>query len=202
MAKFTRARNFWLALLVAAIVMAGLPSVAQAEEDAVRFRVINRAERGITVRLYATDGSGRAYYMHVEALTTKDLYPQRGVYDYRLTACGIMVRGTVDLTKPYRWVMPKCGFTKAQGAKAESTQNLGKDPLHLVNVTLVNDTGGYLQIWLSGPYPYVFYIPPDGSKSVSILKGTYVWSHYSCGGTYSSGTVVANYGKTKVITCD
>lgn len=202
MTPITKARKFWLALMVAVILLASLPSIAQAEEDVVRLRVLNRADRGITVRLYSSDGSGRAYYMHVEAFTTKDMFPLRGIYDYRLTACGIMVRGTVDLTKPLKWVMPKCGFTKAQGAEGENTQNLGKDPLHLIKITLVNDTGVSLRLSLSGPYPYVFIIPAAGSKVVSILKGFYIWSHYACDGLYDSGNLYADFSKTKTIDCD
>jgi len=202
MTQMTKAKKFWLALLVAVLVLAALPATALAQEDLVRFRVVNKADRGITVRLYSTDGSGRAYYMHIEAKTTKTMTPPRGIYDYRLTACGIMVRGTVDLMGPLTWQMPQCGDKGGPGSKAANTQDIGKDIMNLVKIKLVNHTGRTLRLSLSGPYPYFFLIATDESRTVSILKGSYVWSHYACDGLYDSGNLFANNAKTKVIECD
>jgi hypothetical protein len=203
MTQKNKATKLWLALLVTAILLAALPATALAQdEDLVRFRVINRAERGITIRLYATDGSGRAYYMRVEALSTKDMSPIRGQYTYRLTACGIMVTGKLDLSKPMTWINPECGEKGGAGTKAPNTMDVGKDILKLVKIKLVNKTPGDMRIWLEGPYPYMFDIPFGGSLTVSIRKGSYVWHHYECDGQYQSGNLFANNTKTRVIECD
>lgn len=202
MTQMTKARKFWLALMVAVLLLAALPSTVLAQDDLVRFRVINRSDRSITVRLYAKDGSGRAYYMQIEAQSTKNMTPQRGVYDYRLTACGIMVRGTADLTKPLTWIMPQCGDKNGPGTKAPNTQDIGKDIMPLVKIKLVNRTGSDMQIWLAGPFPYVFSIPAGGSKTVSILKGSYTWRHYACDGVLDTGNLFANNAKTRVLECD
>lgn len=202
MTQMTKAKKFWLALLVTVLVLAALPTTALAKEDLVRFRVENRADRGITIRLYAKDASGRAYYMRVEALTTKSMTPIRGVYDYRLTACGIMVRGIVDLTKPLTWIMPQCGDKGGPGTKAPNTQDIGRDILKLVKIKLVNRTGEDLQIWLAGPFPFVFSINAGDSKTVSIPKGSYTFRHYACDGVRETGNLFANVAKTRVIECD
>lgn len=201
MTQITKAKKFWLGLLVAMLVLAALPSTSLAAEDLVRFRVENRASRGITVRLYSRDGTGRAYYMHIEPLTTKSMSPIRGIYDYRLTACGIMVTGTVNLTKPLTWIMPECGDKGGPGTKAANTQDIGRDILKLVKIKLVNRTDVDMRIWLEGPFPYSFLIPAGGSKTVSILKGSYVWHHFACG-NFDSGNLFANNAKSKVFECD
>ncbi len=201
MSQMTKAKKFWLGLLVATLVLAALPSPALAQDDLVRFRIINHANRGITIRLYSRDGSGRAYYMHVEALTTKSMTPIRGVYDYRLTACGVMVTGTVDLTGALTWINPECGDKGGPGSKAANTQDIGRDILKLVKIKLVNRTDLDMRIWLAGPFPYTFVIPAGGSKTVSILKGSYVWHHFACG-NFDSGNLFANNAKSKVFECD
>lgn len=193
-------KKFLLAALAVVIVLGALPSSVMAADDIVRFRVINNADRGITVRLYATDGSGRAYYMRVEATSTKDMSPIAGVYTYRLTACGVMVKGTVDLTKPVIWQNPQCGDKGGPGSKAPNTTDVGKI-LKLMKIRIVNRTGSDLQIWLDGPFQYVFKIPAGGSKTVSILKGIYEYGHYACDGVLVVGNLNANKAATRTIEC-
>lgn len=194
-------KKFLLAVLAVVIVLGALPSsVMAAEDELVRFRVINNADRGITIRLYATDGSGRAYYMRVEANTTKNMTPIGGVYSYRLTACGVMVWGTVDLTRPLTWQNPQCGDKGGPGSKAPNTQDVGKI-LKLMQIKIVNRTGSDLQIWLDGPFQYVFKIPAGGNKIVSILKGIYEYGHYACDGVLVQGNLNANKAATRTIEC-
>jgi hypothetical protein len=192
--------KFVLAALAAVLLLSALPSPALAADDVVRFRVENRADRGITIRLYATDGSGRAYYMRVEKESTKIMTPLAGVYTYRLTACGVMVKGTLDLSKNMNWIMPQCGDKGGPGTKAPNTQDVGKI-LKLVSVRLVNRTGAPMKIWLEGPFQYVFNIPNGGSKTVSILKGEYEWGHYACG-ALDEGKLHVVSTMSRVFECD
>lgn len=200
MKGLSKPRKFLLATLVVVLLTAALPIAVSAQADLVRFTVKNLADRGITIRLYATDGTSRAYYMRVDAETTKVMTPERGVYTYRLTACGVMVRGTVDLTKPLTWQMPKCGDKGGPGSQAPNTQDVGTI-LKLTKVKLVNRTGDDLKVWLAGPFQYVFNIPAGGSKTVSILKGTYEWGHYACGNLDEGNLEVAGF-TTKIFDCD
>jgi hypothetical protein len=200
MTKAFPLKKLMLAVLAAAIVLAALPSQAfAAQEDLVRFTVVNNADRGITIRLYSTEDSTRAYYMRVEANSTKIMTPIEGIYTYRLTACGVMVKGTVDLTGPLKWQHPQCGDKGGPGSKAPNTQDVGKI-LKLMKVRIVNSTGSALQIWLDGPFQYVFQIPEGGFKDVSILKGVYEFGHYACGALVT-GTLNATKATTRGISC-
>ena len=191
-----------LVIMVVALLAAALPSVAlAAQSDLVRFTVDNRSDRDITIRLYSTDGSGTAYYMQVLAGTVKIMTPPRGIYNYRLTACGVMVFGEVDLNGPLTWIMPVCGDKGGPGSKAPNTQDIGKI-LALTKVNLINDTGAFLRVWFAGPFQYVFDIPVGDTKLVSILKGFYVWGHFACGGQLREGNLYAAGEKTKVFVCN
>jgi hypothetical protein len=194
-------KKLFLISMVVALLAAALPTVAFAQSDLVRFKVDNNADRSITIRLYSRDGSGRAYYMQVEADTSKTMTPPRGLYDYRLTACGVMVFGEVDLNGPLTWLVPDCGDKGGPGSKAPNTQDVGKI-LKLTKVKLENDTGKALRVWLAGPFHYVFDIPASGSKTVSILKGTYTWTHFACSGLLEQGNLYAVGAKVKSFDCD
>lgn len=200
MKSLSKSRKLMLATLVVVLLAAALPVTAFAQADLVRFTVKNLADRGITIRLYATDGTSRAYYMRVDAQTTKVMTPERGVYTYRLTACGVMVRGTVDLSKPLTWQMPQCGDKGGPGSQAPNTQDVGAI-LKLTKVRLINRTGEDMKIWLEGPFQYVFNVPAGGSKTVSILKGTYEWGHYACGGLDEGTLEVAGF-TSRIFECD
>ncbi|MEX1247199.1 MAG: hypothetical protein WEA61_01850 [Anaerolineales bacterium] len=200
MNRLTKSRKILLAVMVVALLAVALPGAASAADDLVRFKVVNNSDRGITIRLYSQDGSGRAYYMRVEAETTKIMTPPRGMYDYRLTSCGVMVFGEVDLTGPLTWLVPDCGNKGGPGSRAPNTQDVGSI-LKLTKVKLINKTGTTLKVWLDGPWQYVFNIPSGGSKTVSILKGVYEWGHFACDGNRTEGILeVAGYS-TKTFEC-
>lgn len=190
-----------LVFMAVALLAAALPSAAMAQSDLVRFTVENRSDRDITIRLYSRDGSGRAYYMQVLAETTKIMTPLRGTYDYRLTACGVMVWGEVDLNGPLTWLMPDCGDKGGPGSKAPNTQDIGKI-LALTKVELINNTGTTLRVWFDGPFQYVFDIPVGGTKLVSILKGFYQWTHFACSGQLREGNLYAVGAKIKTFICN
>lgn len=199
MRKLTQFKRVMLVAVIVALLAATLPEAVQAA-DLVRFTVDNKADRNITIRLYSRDGSGRAYYMQVLAGTTKIMTPERGTYDYRLTACGVMVWGEVDLNGPLTWQVPKCGSKGGPGSKAANTQDVGKI-LKLTKVKLVNSTGSTLRVWFDGPFQYVFTIPAGKTMAVSILKGLYKWSHFACAGEFLQGNVYAVGEKTKTFVC-
>ncbi len=197
----TKLKRISMILMAVALLAAALPgSALAAQSDLVRFTVQNKADRSITIRLYSQDISGPAYYLHVEGGITKVMTPPRGTYDYRLTACGIVTRGELDLNKTLTWVVPQCGDKGGPGSKAPNTQDVGKI-LKLTKVKLVNDTGHILEIWLHGPFAYVFTIPAGGSETVSIPHGDYTWGHYACSGLWTGGNLVVAGAKTKTFSC-
>src|SRR5690606_2813510 len=112
--------------------------------------------------------------------------------------CGITTRGELDLSKhQFKWMVPKCGDKGGPGSKAPNTQDVGK-VLALTKVTLVNETGARLVLTLRGPQTYVFTIPADGKKVVSIVRGEYTWGHFACNnGEYQRGNLTASANRTR-----
>lgn len=202
MEKKLNFKKITLALVAVALLLAALPTQALAAPDVVRFRVDNQAERQLTVRLYATDGSARAYYMSVEGGTVKVLNPIRGTYTYRLSTCGVIVRGTLDLSKNFTWIMPPCGERAGAGSGVgnSNTQDVSK-VLKLIRLKIVNRTGATMKIWLEGPFQYVFIIPNGESKTVTIIKGVYEYGHYACG-ALDEGNLAVEETKTRIFECD
>ena len=126
-------------LLLVAFVFAFMPDSARAGElDLVRFRVENRDSTSISIRLYSQDGSGTAYYMVIEGTSTKVMTPQAGVYDYRLSSCGVVVRGEIDLSRKHNWILPSCGNKGGPGTQATNTTD-ASEIVRLVKIDLVNE---------------------------------------------------------------
>jgi len=55
-------------------------------------------------------------------------------------------------------------------------------------ISIINDTGGQVTLYLTGPAKYTFYIPA-GSKTLTVCPGTYSYTGYGCGGASKNGTV-------------
>ncbi len=54
-------------------------------------------------------------------------------------------------------------------------------------VNIINDTGGWITIYLTGPAKYTFEIP-DGEKMLNMCGGSYSYTAYGCGGASINGT--------------
>lgn len=190
-----------LALMIGVLLLGLAPSatLAAPASDLVRFTVENRDEAGITLRLYATDGSLRGYYLRVEGLSTRIMTPEAGEYTYQLTACGIQVRGTLDLSHNHTWVLPACGNKGGPGTKAPNTSDVS-EVVRLVRVELVNKTSTRIQVNINGPWGYVFVIEGKDSKVVTILKGEYDYTLFACGGVYT-GHFLGRANKVQEFDC-
>ncbi|MBX3047793.1 MAG: hypothetical protein KIT46_07815 [Anaerolineales bacterium] len=195
-------RKLFLALMAMVLLSAALPSSVFAQSNLMRFIIENKSNQAVTVRLYSSDGAGRAYYMSVSSQQTKFMTPERGQYSYHLTACGITTRGQLDLSKhQFKWMVPKCGDKGGPGSKAPNTQDVGRI-LALTKVTLVNKTGARLVLTLRGPQTYVFTIPAGSEKVVSITRGEYTWGHFACNnGEYQRGNLTASANRVREISC-
>jgi hypothetical protein len=198
-------KKFGLAIMVMVLLLGLSPSDVLAAPqgqtiDLVRFTVENRDEAGITLRLYATDGTLRAYYLRVDGGSTRILTPEAGIYNYTLTACGIQVRGTVDLTRNHNWVLPPCGFKGGPGTKAPNTSDVSEE-IRLVRVDLVNTTSTRIQVRLYGPWDYVFTIEGKDTKVVTILKGEYDYTMFACQGGFYTGHFLARANKIQEFEC-
>jgi hypothetical protein len=56
------------------------------------------------------------------------------------------------------------------------------------SVSIKNDTGGQVTLYLAGPYKFTFYIAA-GSQTISICPGSYSYTAYGCGGASRTGSV-------------
>ena len=59
------------------------------------------------------------------------------------------------------------------------------------SISIINDTGGQVTLYLTGPAKYTFYIP-NGSQTLSVCPGTYSYTGYGCGGASKNGTVATD----------
>jgi len=55
-------------------------------------------------------------------------------------------------------------------------------------ISIINDTGGQVTLYLTGPAKYTFYIPA-GSQTLNVCPGSYSYTGYGCGGASKNGTV-------------
>ena len=97
---------------------------------------------------------------------------RRGTYQYKYYACGKWQSGEIAVNK-------KTVELKIASCQAASSGG--------VKVVIVNDTHGVLTLHLSGPQDYWFYISP-GKETVEVVKGTYDYTAWGCGGASMSGT--------------
>jgi hypothetical protein len=56
---------------------------------------------------------------------------------------------------------------------------------------IVNDTGGIVTLYLTGPAKYTFHIAA-GSQTLTVCPGTYSYTGYGCGGASKNGTVATD----------
>jgi len=62
-------------------------------------------------------------------------------------------------------------------------------------LSIQNDTGGSVTLYLSGPTGFTFYLG-TGSTQLSICSGTYSYTAYGCGGATDTGTMSAGESHT------
>ncbi|MBC8332519.1 MAG: hypothetical protein H8E28_11110 [Anaerolineae bacterium] len=193
----------FLLTLVALVFAAIVPqtNVLAQDADLVRLTINNKSERDIWYRLDAKEfGRYDYYYFHIPAGEARYYTPVRGVYEYILYACGINVKGDLDLSTHKVINVPECGMKSHYGPQdQENIEDVG-DQLRLVDVTLVNDSGRYMKLILEGPSVFVFQLFAEEEKEYTIPMGYYEITMYGCGGTHHL-TFYARFHKVKEFTC-
>ena len=95
-----------------------------------------------------------------------------GTYKYKYYACGNWQSGELKATKnTVALNIPSCQTATSGGVK----------------VLIVNDTFGMITLHLTGPQEYWFHIS-SGKETVQVVKGTYNFTVWGCGGASDSGT--------------
>ena len=67
------------------------------------------------------------------------------------------------------------------------------------SITIKNDTGGYMTLYLTGPGSFSFELAP-GTHTISVCPGAYSFTGYGCGGAYLNGTM--NSGEEHTFWCE
>jgi len=99
-----------------------------------------------------------------------------GKYKYTYKACGGTEKtGTIQVKKNKQTLtLAVCKQQKKTGG--------GLKPINILN-----NTGGTVTLILTGPSSYRFSLKP-GKSTLMVLKGTYQFTAYGCGGASISGT--------------
>ena len=199
-------KKYGLYKLVAFLVLASMmlaafltpQQVVQAKSELVGFTFKNNSDRLASLRLY---GNGQFYYFLVFPGETKYYTPVRGEYNMSFFSCGQYINDKLDLTKKYTLVVPPCG-TKAYNNNPKAPANVidAGRILKLVKVTFENETDKYMKVILTGPATYVFSFNADQDKTYTISKGSYDYTLYGCGGSFT-GSFYAQDNKVKVFEC-
>ncbi len=111
------------------------------------------------------------YFLSATAGVTKHEI-RRGNYQYSYYACGIWQSGELPINKnTIEFKINSCQTATSGGVK----------------VVIANYTFGLLTLHLTGPQEYWFHISA-GTETVQVVKGTYNYTAWGCGGASNSGT--------------
>lgn len=169
------------ALFISLFLIAAAPMAQPRQSDLIRLTIDNRSEKLLTVIL---EGSKR-YLFYVNSDTEKTFTPERGEYRYTITACGVTVKGKMDLTTNKKIVMPPC--SNGLGGKGNNPNRINlSEKIKLVKMSIKNETGGYIRLVLTGPNTHVWEFKTGETKKLSLARGTYTYTVYGCGGTFES----------------
>lgn len=145
------------------------------------------ASSSTTVKLVINNQTGANVYLSLSGTSIyyftlgggkTSLEVLKGKYQYRYLACGTTQTGTLQVKKAnQKFVLKKC--TAAKGANNK--------PAKTVKVNMINDTGGIMNMTLSGPTTYHFTIQ-TGKSQIFVMKGKYTYTVYGICGN-DSGTI-------------
>jgi hypothetical protein len=138
-----------------------------------------------TVQLVVNNKTGESFNLVLKGPATYNwnLKPgkatfsvQPGKYKYTYKACGGTPKtGTVEVKKNNQTLV--LAVCKQKNASAGG----------MVNIPIQNNTGGTVTLSLTGPATYRFTLA-TGRSTISVLKGTYTYTAWGCGGASASGT--------------
>jgi hypothetical protein len=181
--------KFFVPLLIAALMISAWTPIpvnlnppqensSQAAATSVQLVVNNKTGETLNLSL---KGPATYNWNINPGKTTQTVVP--GKYKYTYKACGGQKSGTVEVKKNGKVLtLAACN---QKGAKVGG----------VVNVKIRNNTGGYVQLNLTGPATYSFSLAP-GNSTISVIRGKYQYTAWGCGGASISGTKQLGGGKT------
>jgi hypothetical protein len=116
-------------VLLVTLFVAIAPALAQDETDLVELRIVNDTDGEVWISLA---GEGVGYYLVVADGTSRSFTVERGAYDMRSGACGMVVDGTFDLSTQVRVrFLPCWGSLSNFGEPTKEVVNLLSPPPQL-----------------------------------------------------------------------
>jgi hypothetical protein len=182
--------KLFIPILIAALIISAwtpapvnwnTPQENSVQAAAATLQLVINNKTGATVNLSLKGPAGSYTWTVKSGKSTFSV--ASGQYKYSYKACDKQVTGTVNVKKNGQVLsLPACS---KKGTKAAGT----------VNVKVRNNTGGYVQLNLTGPATYTFSIAP-GSSTINVIKGKYQYTAWGCGGSSISGTKQLGGGST------
>ena len=172
-----KASRILLLLLVTGLALALVApaQTAYARSELVRLTVDNRTNGTLFLRL-----EGPAFYfLRVPSGESEVFTVQRGLYTETVTACGVATKSTLDMSTQQKLVLPVCGGSARETAKAPGITDLST-LVKVVKVSVINEASTQVLAILTGPETYVFLINKDVTKQYTVAKGDYKVSTYAC----------------------
>jgi hypothetical protein len=118
--------------------------------------------------LYVYLSGPKSYTFYLSTGTTK-VDVMAGKYTIKYHACDQDKSGKLNAKNNTNYALAKCKEEKSKGE---------------VKVTIKNNTGGSLYIYLSGPHSYYFSFS-SGTSKMEIIGGSYSYTAYGCGASIS-----------------
>ena len=158
-----KSKRFFITLVILGLlasVVIPYP-VAAASNGPSKLTVDNKTGKVIYIKL---TGPANVNITSLPGQTQKDL--ARGKYTYTYEACGKTVKGVLKVNGPkVKLKIAACPTSK---------------------IVILNKGQTMLNLHLSGPENYSFTVAPNSVLKVTVLRGTYKYTAYWCGGSKSS----------------
>lgn len=167
-----------ISLVIVALLVTALIPIPYTQET-----VVVQAQTG-TLDLVINNKTGEKFNLVIKGPATYNLMIKPGKqtvkllpgkYKYTYKACEAEKKGTLEFKKNNQvLVLAACKTKKAAGG--------------MVNITIQNNTHGYMTLNLVGPATYRFSLKA-GKNTITVMKGKYQYTATGCGGSVATGTV-------------
>lgn len=197
-----KTRYLYFFVIVAALLMtAAAPSPGQlaakatSGEGLVKFTIVNHSDGSIFLKL---DGS-TAYYFVVGKNTTRAYTPQRGVYKYKLYACGLVTTDKINLTIVKILTIPECGGRIRDFSDIHQVDlSPAFRPIKLI---VSNGNPRSVRVKLDGPRNYHLTVGGNTTASYGLVQGVYKYIVYICGTTVQGTLDLTVYKDLTIPVC-
>ncbi len=141
----------------------------------INFRIINRSEETVTVKLTGPEN----YVVTVLGHEKKKVQIVKGDYKLEYTSCGDSYDADLSLKKDFKMIIYACAIRPSK-------------------MRIKSHIASTIELKLKGPQKYKFNIKM-GQSRLRIYSGWYKYSYKACNKTFSGKIHVAKSGKTELV---